>query len=172
MIEIIAFDDGYAADFKRLNMEWLDGFGLFEDADLKHLDHPRDRILARGGAIWMAVDTARIRPDGRAEAVGTVALEPHGSGVVELIKLAVTEGVQGQGVGRQLCERVIERARAMGARKIELVSSHKLTSALRLYESLGFKYGLLPPDPGYLTTDIFLELELGRASVTGDIVSR
>lgn len=162
MIEIVDYDDAYAADFKRLNMEWLNGFGLFEEADLKHLDHPRDRILDRGGAIWMAVDTDATRPDGRFEAVGTVALEPLAPGVVELIKLAVTSSAQGKGVGRMLCERVLARARAMGARKVELVSSHKLASALRLYESLGFVYGPLPARPTYMTTDVFMELTLDK----------
>jgi ribosomal protein S18 acetylase RimI-like enzyme len=85
---------------------------------------------------------------------------PHAPAVVELIKLAVTSRAQGKGVGRRLCETVIARAREMGARKIELVSSHKLVSALKLYESLGFKYGPLPEDPGYATTDIFMELSL------------
>lgn len=160
MIDIIDYDDAYAPDFKRLNLEWLNGFELFEDADLKHLDHPRDRILAGGGAIWIAVDTAITRPDGRVEAVGTVALEPHAPGVVELIKLAVTQQGQGKGIGRKLCQRVLDRAREMGATRVELVTSHKLTSALRLYESLGFKYGPLPADPGYVTTDIFMSLEL------------
>jgi ribosomal protein S18 acetylase RimI-like enzyme len=155
VIEIIPYEDRYAADFKRLNLEWLHGFNLFEEADLKHLDHARDGIIDKGGEIWIAVDRT-----GGDEAVGTIALVPHGPGVVELIKLAVTKRVQGKGVGRRLCEKVIARARATGARKIELVSSHKLESALKLYESLGFKYGPLPEDPGYETTDIFMELAL------------
>lgn len=152
MIEIIPYEDRHAADFKRLNLEWLNGFDLFEDADLKHLDHARDGIIDQGGEIWIAMDGG--------EAVGSVALVPHAPGVVELIKLAVTARVQGQGVGRRLSEKVIARARELGAKRIELVSSHKLTSALKLYESLGFKYGPLPADPGYATTDIFMELDL------------
>jgi ribosomal protein S18 acetylase RimI-like enzyme len=159
-LDIIPFDDPYAADFKQLNLEWLNGFGLFEDADLKHLDHPRDGIIDKGGTIWMAVDPAALRPDGRPGAVGTVAIMPHAPGVAELIKLAVTSSVQGRGVGRRLCQCVIDRAKAMDVRKLELVSSHKLTSALKLYESLGFEYGPLPEDPGYQTTDIYMSKNL------------
>lgn len=152
MIRIVPYEDRFALAFKTLNLEWLDGFALFEEADLKHLDHPRDGIIDGGGEIWIALDD-----DGP---VGTVALMPHAPGVVELIKLAVTARVQGQGVGRRLSEHVIARARERGAKKIELVTSHKLTSALRLYEALGFKYGPLPDNPGYETTDIFMELKL------------
>lgn len=65
MIEVIAYEDRFAAEFKRLNLEWLHGFNLFEEADLKHLDHPRDGIIDGGGEIWIAVDEAG--------AVGTVA---------------------------------------------------------------------------------------------------
>ena len=154
MISIVPFDDRFAADFKRLNLEWLHGFDLFEDADLKHLDHARDGIIDRGGEIYVAVD------DDRGEAVGTIALLPTGPDVVELIKLAVTRSAQGHGVGRRLSEKVIARARERGAKRIELVSSHKLVPALRLYESLGFAYGPLPADPGYATTDIFMSLDL------------
>jgi hypothetical protein len=34
-IEIVGYDDRFAADFKRLNVEWLEGFGLLEPSDFR-----------------------------------------------------------------------------------------------------------------------------------------
>ena len=153
---IVDYTDDYAADFKRLNLEWLDGFGLLEDGDFKHLDHPRGGIIDKGGAILLAVEGGDV--------VGTCAIlpSPYSSSphVFEMVKLAVTVSAQGRGIGRALTIAVIERARALGATTIELVTAGRLTAALRLYESLGFTYGALPADPGYATTDTFMTLKL------------
>ena len=153
---IIDFTDQHATDFKRLNLEWLEGFGLLEAADFKHLDHPREGILDQGGAILVAVEDDEV--------VGTCAIlpSPYSSApdVFEMVKLAVTASAQGRGIGRALAIAVIQRARALGATTIELVTASRLRSALRLYESLGFTYGPLPADPGYATTDTFMTLKL------------
>jgi hypothetical protein len=50
-IEVRRFEDRFAADFARLNREWLEGFGLLEATDLKYLDHPRESIIDHGGEI-------------------------------------------------------------------------------------------------------------------------
>jgi ribosomal protein S18 acetylase RimI-like enzyme len=150
-IDIVGYDDGFAPDFRRLNLEWLEGHGLLEPADLKYLDDPRGAILARGGQILMAVA-------GEA-AVGTCAVLPLGS-VAELVKLAVTPAAQGRGVGRRLAVAAIDYARAAGASTVVLVSNSRLTSAVRLYESLGFRHAPLPADTGYATADVYMELDL------------
>jgi GNAT superfamily N-acetyltransferase len=155
-VTITDYTDHHAADFKRLNLEWLEGFGLLEDGDFKHLDHPREGIIDKGGAILLAVE--------KGEVVGTCAIlpSPYSSApdVFEMVKLAVTRRAQGRGVGRALAIATIERAREMGATRIELLTASRLTAALRLYESLGFTYGPLPADPGYATTDTFMTMKL------------
>lgn len=151
-IVILTYKDPHAAAFNRLNRAWLEEHALLEDGDRKHLEQPRESILAKGGEIFIAVMGEEV--------VGSCAVIPHGVGVVELAKLAVDARVQGHGLGRRLTETALAWARRRGAQKVILLSSTKLQAALRLYERLGFQYGPLPADPGYQTADIYMELSL------------
>lgn len=56
----------------------------------------------------------------------------------ELAKMAVSPSAQGQGIGYLLGKSVIEKARSLNAKRIYLVSNTSLSSALYLYEKLGF----------------------------------
>jgi len=38
----------YAADFARLNLEWLEGYALIEELDRKYLADPKTYVLAGG----------------------------------------------------------------------------------------------------------------------------
>ncbi|MBW2612892.1 MAG: GNAT family N-acetyltransferase [Deltaproteobacteria bacterium] len=64
---------------------------------------------------------------------------------------------QQRGIGRLLVQTVIDHARRMGAKKISLVSSTRLVSALRLYASMGFVSKPLPKNPGYASADVYME---------------
>lgn len=151
-ILIVKYEDQYAEAFERLNREWLERYGLFEEGDRKYLERPKETILAHGGEIFFALQHGVV--------VGTCAVIPQGEGTVELAKLAVTDQFQGQGLGRRLTEMGIAWARKQGAQKVVLVSSTKLRQALALYERLGFSYGPLPEETGYETADIYMELSL------------
>ncbi len=155
-VRIIPFRDADADAFYRLNRAWLDDHGLYEAPDEKQLADPRGQILEPGGAIFVAVAGDDV--------VGTTAVIPHGPGVVELAKLTVAEAARGQGLGRRLAEHSVAHARAMGARRIILVSSSRLGAALRLYESLGFVHVPPPDAPVYATADVYMErvLDGGR----------
>jgi GNAT superfamily N-acetyltransferase len=154
-IAIVGYEDKYADDFARLNREWLDRFGLYEEADGKQLYSPRQEIIDSGGEIFIAVKDGRV--------VGTCALVRMSLGMFELAKLAVDQETRGAGLGRRLSEFAIERARELGATRVALVSSTKLTTALRLYESMGFMHMPLPASQPYATADVYMELELGEA---------
>ncbi|HEY6402692.1 MAG TPA: GNAT family N-acetyltransferase [Blastocatellia bacterium] len=151
-IGIITYNDTHATAFNQLNRTWLEEHALLEDGDRKQLEHPRESILAKGGEIFIAVMSDEI--------VGCCAMIPLDAGVVELAKLAVDTRAQGHGLGRRLTETALNWARHRGAKKVILLSSTKLQTALRLYERLGFQYGPLPADPGYQTADIYMELSL------------
>lgn len=153
--EIVAYQDRHADDFARLNREWLDGFGLYEQADGKHLYSPREYILDPGGEIFIAEKDGRV--------VGTCALVPVSDKVFEMAKLAVSQESRGEGLGRRLAELVLRRARERGATRVILFSSSKLGPALKLYESLGFKCRPVPGDQPYETADVFMEMALGTA---------
>ena len=125
------FAQGDAAAFRRLNEEWITKHFVLEKKDVEALSDPEGTILAGGGRIFFAVR------DG--EAVGCCALMAMGDGEFEVAKMAVTEKAQGAGIGRRLLERVVEEARSAGARRLYLETNSKLTPAIRLYQSVGFR---------------------------------
>ena len=153
--EIVPYEDKHADDFARLNREWLDSFGLYEEPDGKHLYSPREYILDPGGEIFIAEEDGRV--------VGTCALVPVSDDVFEVAKLAVAQEARGQGLGRRLAELALNRVRERGARRVVLFSSSKLGPALKLYESLGFEHRPVPGHQPYETADVYMELELGTA---------
>lgn len=124
-IFICNYEDKFAEDFARLNREWLDAFALYEDEDGTQLYSPRETILERGGEIYIAVKGAKV--------VGTCALVRLSPAILELAKLTVSQETQGRGLGRRLTHFAIDRARALGAARVGLLSSTKLETALRLY---------------------------------------
>ncbi|KAF0247969.1 MAG: transcriptional regulator [bacterium] len=151
-IIVVTYNKQYKDVFDRLNREWLEHYGLYEEEDGKYLEHPEEMIIDKGGEIFFALK--------KGEVVGTCAVIPYKADVVELAKLAVDNKVQGQGIGRRLTETVIDWARDRKCQKVILVSSTKLRQALHLYEKLGFLYGSLPDDISYETADIYMELSL------------
>ena len=70
--------------------------------------------------------------------LGCVALRPWGDGDGEMKRLYVRPRAHGQGLGRKLAEAVITEAKAIGFRRLLLDTLPSMSSAQRLYESLGF----------------------------------
>ena len=143
-----------ASSFRSLNEEWIRSYFTLEPKDREVLGDPEAAILKRGGRIFLAWY--------RGESVGCVALIPMGRGVFELSKMAVAPHLRGLGVGRRLLLHAIEHARHGGAKSLFLGSSTKLPTAVRLYESVGFKHvpvEQLPPLP-YSRADVFMSLVL------------
>jgi putative acetyltransferase len=151
-VEIVGFRPEYRAEFERLNRIWLEGHGLLEQADLDYLQDPEGHILEDGGQVFFAVR-------GRA-VIGTCAAIVAGRDTVELAKLSVDPAAKGAGLGRVLAERVLRFARERGARRVVLTSQHGLTTAIRLYESLGFRHRPMPAENRYATADVYMTLEL------------
>jgi len=151
-VEIVPFADRFAADFARLNREWLDDHGLIEEIDERHLRDPRGTIVAGGGELFLALRDGVV--------VGTCGVHPAGDGVFELVKLTVAPSARGRGIARRLTERALALARAAGARTVRLYSSSRLPVAVRLYESMGFRHIPMPADADYSTADVYMELAL------------
>lgn len=154
-IKIIPFEDRFAEKFKQLNMDWLKGFDLFEPADLNYLDTPWEFIIHPGGRILIATVNDRV--------VGTCAIVLKNGNTAELAKLAVSKQFQGRGIGRKLVLESIKQARDMGIETIILVSNKKLSSAIRLYEQLGFEHAPMPPDIDYETADVYMTFSFSAA---------
>lgn len=150
-ILIIPYRDEYRGDFKRLNLEWLDRYGLTESHDLKMLEDPAASVLAGGGRIFLALEGGAV--------IGTAALLKGEGRDYELAKMSVVPSRQGRGIGRRLLECCILEAKSLGARKIFLFSNSRLISALKLYEKLGFQR-IPVTDAPFVTADVKMELEL------------
>jgi putative acetyltransferase len=142
----------HARAFAELNRAWLVENDLLEPLDEQQLQHPDREILAPGGQIFVALSGEEV--------LGTCAAIPHGPGVFELAKLAVSSGARGQGVGRKLVTACVSWARQRAARRLVLVSNSRLRPALRLYETFGFEHRTPPSPLAYSTADVYMELDL------------
>ncbi len=151
MIHLIDYAAIYQPDFKRLNLEWLDKFGLTESHDLEILDDPDGTVIARGGFIFLAMDADKV--------IGTAGLWKESGLEYELIKMGVEPQYRGRGISKLLLEKCIGKAREQGAVRIILYSNSQLTTALRLYENYGFRH-IAVTDAPFLTADVKMELHL------------
>ena len=70
--------------------------------------------------------------------VGTCAIIRHSADKFELAKMAVTKQFRGRGIGRQILESALLKARSLGAVEIYLVTNKNLVAANKLYENFGF----------------------------------
>jgi ribosomal protein S18 acetylase RimI-like enzyme len=147
-IAIIQYEQQYAADFKKLNLEWLDKYSLTEEADLKVLNDPEKEILVPGGCIFLAKAGDDI--------VGSCALIPEGQDEYELAKMAVAPAFQGKGISKMLLEKCLEEAVNKKAKRIFLLSNSQLNTALTLYEKYGFRH-IPVTGSHYVTADIMME---------------
>ncbi len=146
-VEILPFSRRYAAEFKRLNFEWLERFFRIEPIDEQVLSRPQD-IIRGGGAILLA-------RRGR-EIVGTCALVNAGDGRYEFTKMAVTADCQGLGIGRQLLEAGIDAYTALKGRELFLETNSVLKPAIKLYESAGFVHAPPPHASGYERANVYM----------------
>jgi len=146
---IETFDIRYRQAFYDYNIAWLEGLFVVEAIDKKILSDPETSILAKGGEIFFAVENGK--------AIGTVAMKTAGDGVFELTKLAVDPKVRRGGIGRALCEKVIERFQARGGKTLYLETNTKLKNAIRLYWKLDFVELPSPFDSPYERADYYME---------------
>ena len=158
-VTIEPFAPGDAEAFARLNLAWLVEHALLEPADERQLYNPGVHVFGHGGEIFMA------RAAG--VTVGCCAAIPRADGSMEVAKLAVDPGAHGQGIGRRLVYAALVFGQQRHYTKAVLTSSHRLTAALKLYESIGFQYAPLPAVLPYATVDVYMELDLQQWEPTG-----
>jgi GNAT superfamily N-acetyltransferase len=93
------------------------------------------------------------------ESIGCAALGRKDAQTGELKRLYVRGAAQGQGLGRRLVLAVIEHARELGMRRLVLDTiERKMGTAVRLYESLGFRATGRRQAGGYELLDMELDL--------------
>jgi len=135
-VEIVPYSPKYKKAYKDLNVAWITKHFQMEEEDHKALDTPKEKIINQGGYIAIALHNNK--------AIGTCALikmtkDSHTQGSYELAKMAVDDSMKGKGVGYQLGQHMIDKARELGAKRVYLESNTELKPALNLYRKLGFK---------------------------------
>ncbi len=107
------------------------GFDLcFQDFDKELAGLPGEYAPPRG-RLLLAVHDDKF--------VGCVALRPIDQRACEMKRLYVRADARGLGVGRALAAAVIDEARQIGYRVMRLDTVPWMTTAITLYESLGFR---------------------------------
>ena len=154
-VRVIPYAPRHRERFRELNLAWITEYFRVEEADRRALDDPEGYILGHGGHIFIAEAEQRV--------VGGCALLRNDDGSFEVAKMAVEPAMRGRGVGRALGEAAIERARALGAPRVELLSNTTLAPAITLYRSLGFVEVPLPAND-YERANIKMVLELGSTT--------
>ncbi len=151
-VQVVEFQEKYAADFGKLNYEWISDLFEIEQHDREILDHPKEYIINQGGQIFIALFEGK--------AVGTVALIKESENSFELAKMAVSSQYRGLKIGDKLMSACLEYARKVGVKKVFLLSNRKLIAAINLYKKFGFQEVPIDPNTSYKRTNIQMELIL------------
>lgn len=115
-------------------------FGVLREYDLKPEPEGTDADLndieknySGGGGLFEVLE------DANGNILGTVGLFPLDRETVELRKMYFDPSLRGRGYGKAALERMIERSREMGFKKIYLETASILHEAIGLYEKYGFR---------------------------------
>lgn len=127
------FRDDLAPHFRDINAEWIRAMFRLEPTDVDVLENPRARIIEPGGVIlFVEVEGLGI--------VGTCALQKTGATSYELTKMGVRESARGLKAGEFLLAAIVDRARALRADPLYLLTNTACGPAIHLYEKLGFRH--------------------------------
>ena len=129
-VNIINYKPVYKHAFIELNLAWLEKYFKLEPHDHKLLFNPDEEIIGKNGDILIAMYNEEI--------VGTAALLKINSTLCELTKMSVRQNFQGRGIGRKILKSMVILASNKGYKKMVLLTSPKLTHAVKLYRSFGF----------------------------------
>ena len=99
------------------------------DADLNDLEN---NYFERGGLF-------EVLEDAGGNLLGTIGLFPIDAETVELRKMYFSKELRGRGYGKRTLERMIEKSRELGFKRIYLETASVLKEAIRLYERFGFQ---------------------------------
>jgi N-acetylglutamate synthase-like GNAT family acetyltransferase len=115
-------------------------FGILKTYDLALDRNGTDRdlsdievnYLSRGGVFEVVENAA-------GKIVGTVGLYPLDKTTIELRKMYFDPSIRGRGLGKELLEKMIEKARNLGYMRVYLETASVLKQAVHIYERAGFR---------------------------------
>ena len=131
MVEIVDYEAKYRTVFRDINVEWISHYFEMEAEDYKYLEHPKENILDKGGAILVALlDDVPV---------GVCALVKMTEEKYELAKMGVRPAARGKKIGWLLGQAAIKKAKELNANSLFLETNRILTPAISLYYKLGFE---------------------------------
>ncbi len=98
------------------------------DQDLKRI---REEYIDNDGEFFVAIINDKL--------VGMGALRKVDEATAEIKRMRVKHELQGKGIGSLILDKLIEKAKELGYKKLFLDTSTKQIVAQKLYESRGFK---------------------------------
>lgn len=154
-MKVVEFSEEIGHHFKTINEGWIKEFFELEPIDQEILADPASHIISSGGAILFVESNGQI--------LGTVALKKHTDQVVELTKMGVYPEARYKGLGKELINAAIDKAKQLGFEQIVLYTNRKLKPAIHLYQKMGF-VELSCYDDLYERCDIKMEMNLPISS--------
>jgi ribosomal protein S18 acetylase RimI-like enzyme len=137
--------------------EYAEQLGIdlcFQDFS-SELNELADRYGPPSGCLWLVMRGST--------AVGCGALRRLDDGACEMKRLYIRRAERGASLGRQVAERLVHSARALGYDRMLLDTLAEMAAARRLYLSLGFR----ETGPYYrnpLPNAVYMELDLRYAA--------
>ncbi len=154
--EITKNDDAAIAAIIRSNLKArgldIPGTAYFDD----HLDHLSDYYLVDSDKRFYLIATEND------EVIGGVGLAafPHFPDCAELQKLYLTDRVKGRGLGYELMEKIEDKARELGYKRMYLETHTNLDIAIHLYEKCSYQSISQPDFVVHSTMNSFFTQEL------------
>ena len=133
VLSIRDYSDDLAGAFHDINAEWISDMFRMEETDRTTLENPRQTIIDAGGAI-LFVEAKGVG------IIGTCALQKTSATGFELTKMGVRKETRGLKAGEFLLNAVIDKAHALGADPLYLLTNSRCAPAIHLYEKLGFRH--------------------------------
>jgi putative acetyltransferase len=121
------------AVFSALTHEWVSRhFNRLEAEDIAFSTNPQRYIIDPGGALFMAELDGQV--------VGTVGVQKMDATTAELVRMSVTQGMQGHGIGKALLLNAIQWTKSQGFPTLILETHSSLTPAITMYTRNGFAH--------------------------------
>lgn len=123
-------DFAFALQITKDYLDWLDMDLAFQDID-RELAHFPTMYGPPKGAFLLAWHNTEL--------AGGVGLRWLEANICEMKRLFVYHTFRGRGIGRKLCKALFQEAMKRGYARMRLDTLGRMQTAIRLYESLGFK---------------------------------
>jgi len=127
---ITVSDFSQALQLTRDYLHWIDIDLSFQDID---------RELVNFSSLYGSPDGLFLLAVNNGEIAGGVGMRQIESRTCEMKRLFVYDRFKRQGVGRMLCNRLLQEARNIGYDKMRLDTLGRMTAAIMLYKALGFE---------------------------------